>query len=119
MQHEAADRAVEQVVYEAVEQKTLGFTFFRRRAIDMFHLTLISDEESFFRHQLHQFQCGGILDLASVLIQPFIDETDSIGSMLPEYLEDLQFRSGGFDTAFFPSFFSFHSSKVGNFSYSQ
>jgi hypothetical protein len=57
------------------------------------------------------------LYFAPVFIQFVVDEADAVGTMLPQYLQDFEFRFGGLGRRGVFVFSRFHRTNVGNISY--
>ena len=84
----------------------------------MLHLAFITIQQALIGHDLHELQGGGILHFPFHFVELVIHESYRGWTMLPQNLQNFQFRTGGFwKKIIFPGIF--HDMKVGMFSYEQ
>lgn len=115
LHHEGAGGTVVHRVYKTVQQVALGLLLIFCGHVDMLHAALISFKYLFLHHDLHELQCGGVIHFPLLFVEPVVYKPNGGRPVLPEYLQDLQFRFSRVDM-----FLVFlHDPKVGIISYEQ
>src|SRR5205823_8450374 len=80
----------ERAIHEIADELTLRLLLAQPRTIDVRAVPLVAFDESFFRHDLQQFQ-GGRIRGRTLASQDVVYLPDSAGAAIPQHAQDRQF----------------------------